>query len=128
MTLLEEPSPVDLDAPAPRELDPDKLRALAAAESYRLLAEGAELPDLAALLARPAWMADAACREHPELSWFPGRGEDVRPAMAVCGGCLVRQECAAYAESLDRGADPLEGIWAGLSARRRRQARSRRVA
>ncbi len=38
----------------------------------------------AGLLERPAWHADAACREHPEVDWFPERGDDQGPAKAVC--------------------------------------------
>ena len=45
----------------------------------------------------PAWHKDAACREHPELSWFPERGEDVRPAKRVCEACLVCRVCREWA-------------------------------
>jgi WhiB family redox-sensing transcriptional regulator len=59
------------------------------------------------------WMRDALCREHPEVSFFVERGEDVRPAKALCSACLVRGECIAYA-----AAQGFEfGIWGGLSAR-----------
>lgn len=46
---------------------------------------------------RPVWMRDAACREHPEVNFFPARGEDRRPALAVCGRCLVLNECRQWA-------------------------------
>jgi len=69
---------------------------------------------------RPAWMADALCREFPQLSWFPERGESVEPAKAVCARCLVAEECERYAA--DQPA-PLAGIWAGESARSRRNGR-----
>jgi Transcription factor WhiB len=42
-----------------------------------------------ALLDRPAWHHTAACREHPELSWFPGAYEDASAAVAVCAACPV---------------------------------------
>lgn len=71
----------------------------------------AELLDL---VARPAWHADAACHEHPELTWFPAKGEDQTAAKAVCSGCLVLAECRAWA--LQQGAG-LVGIWGGLSGR-----------
>lgn len=74
-----------------------------------------DLPPLLGLLHRPAWHADAACKEHPELSWYPERGDDVRPLKAVCAGCLVRDECA------EAGAHEMHGIWAGESARNRRR-------
>jgi Transcription factor WhiB len=63
--------------------------------------------DLAALLEPPSWHRDALCREFPELSWFPGRADDVRPAKAVCGRCLVAPECRSWA--LQQGPD-LQGI------------------
>jgi WhiB family redox-sensing transcriptional regulator len=63
-------------------------------------------------------MADAACLEHPGLSWFPARGDDVREVKAVCASCLVRDECAAAGEG------ERFGIWAGESARDRELIRS----
>lgn len=66
----------------------------------------------------PAWRRDALCREpHPGVTWFPERGEDARPAQAVCRRCLVIEECRAYA-----GDDvELQGIWGGLSQRQRQR-------
>jgi len=63
---------------------------------------------VAMLAARPHWHADAACREHPEVSWFPDRGEDSRPAKAVCAACPVRDECATFAASF--GGMPAESV------------------
>lgn len=65
---------------------------------------------------RPAWMADAACREHPEVEFHPTAGQPTAPAKAVCGGCLTRSECLAYAQA--EGID--HGVWGGLSAQERR--------
>lgn len=75
--------------------------------------------DLDDLLHPPAWHADAACRDHPELSWFPDRGEDLRPARAVCASCLVRSEClsAALEDAYTNG------VWGGTSERERRRMR-----
>jgi WhiB family redox-sensing transcriptional regulator len=50
---------------------------------------------------RPPWMRDAACREHPEVSFYAELGESLEPARAVCAGCLVRDECLGHA--LDHG-------------------------
>lgn len=72
--------------------------------------------DLDALLAMPAWMADAACREHPEVEFHPTAGQPTAPAKAVCAGCLTRSECLAYAQA--EGID--HGVWGGLSALERR--------
>jgi hypothetical protein len=57
--------------------------------------------------ARPAWMADAACREHPEVDFFPGPRGDAEPAKAVCAGCC-REACAAYARENGE-----VGVWGG---------------
>lgn len=65
----------------------------------------------------PEWHKDAACREHPELSWFPTRGDTRTAQAAVCRTCLVRAECA------EAGAQETEGIWAGVAARRLRRER-----
>jgi WhiB family redox-sensing transcriptional regulator len=72
------------------------------------------------VLRPPAGHADAACREHPEVSWFPERGEPTTAAKAICSGCLVKQECAAYALGHE---EALDGIWG-----RRQRAAMRRAA
>ncbi len=89
---------------------------------------GARTPASALLdmIARPAWHGDAACKEHPELAWFPHRGEALASvqAVAVCRECLVRSECLAVAM-----ADPtLQGIWGGSTEAQRKLARSAEVA
>ena len=58
---------------------------------------------------RPAWHADAACREHPQLSWFVQPGESYAVQRSVCCRCLVKAECAAA------GATEDAGMWGGLS-------------
>ncbi len=62
----------------------------------------------------PAWQKDAACKEHPELSWFPATGQNQARQHAVCAGCLVRVECLAAGEGEF-------GTWGGLSERARRR-------
>ncbi len=78
----------------------------------------------AELFTRPAWHARAACRGAGPGQWFPERGEDVRPAKAVCAGCSVRSQCAQDAQEVGRYAI---GIWGGLSDRERRKLRRRRA-
>jgi hypothetical protein len=56
-----------------------------------------DVRELLALLERPAWMRDAACREHPEVSFYPDLGQSPEPARAVCAGCLVRDEWLTHA-------------------------------
>lgn len=61
---------------------------------------------------RPEWHADALCREHPEVSFFPERGQPSAPALAVCAGCLALDDCRAWA--IGQGAD-LHGIFGGTT-------------
>jgi len=79
----------------------------------------ANVDEVYALLARPAWHADAACREHPEIDFFPSRGQSTASAKKVCAGCLVREECLGAAMHWREK----HGIWGGLSERERRRAR-----
>ena len=74
----------------------------------------------------PAWHRDAACKEAPaEVSWFPPRGADVRPAIRVCQTCLCQYECRAWSLGQDAG---LRGIWGGWSENDRRKWRAERHA
>jgi WhiB family redox-sensing transcriptional regulator len=76
------------------------------------------LDELARLLERPAWQADALCREHPDVSWFPGQGEPTDPAKEICARCAVSDECLAFAMETEPAGR--FGIWGGLSGRQRR--------
>ena len=68
-----------------------------------------------------AWRDDAACRGVGPDIFFPDHGEPTPESDALCRGCLVRDECLAYAL-----ADPeLRGTWAGTSERHRRRMRQR---
>jgi WhiB family redox-sensing transcriptional regulator len=70
-----------------------------------------------------SWQARANCAGvDPEL-FFPQRGASTREAKAVCGGCVVREDCLEYA--LANGEK--FGIWGGLSERERRRVRRRRA-
>ena len=69
------------------------------------------------------WRERAACRGADLGVFFPGRGESAEPARQICARCPVRQPCLDYA--LTHGI--LHGIWGGLSERKRRALRSRRV-
>lgn len=90
-----------------------------------VLAPGDELPDLLdALVGRPDWHAQAACRGHPQL-FFPGAGDSTattREALQMCDTCPVRRPCLDFAL-----ADPhLVGIWAGTNPAERRRLRKER--
>jgi WhiB family transcriptional regulator, redox-sensing transcriptional regulator len=69
---------------------------------------------------RPAWHADALCREHPEVNFFPERGEDARPARAICARCPVIAECRSHAVERNE----IHGLWGGTSVRERRKLRT----
>jgi hypothetical protein len=68
---------------------------------------------------KPDWMADGACREHPEVNFIPSRGMSSQPAKDVCSSCLVRDECLAYAMD---NAD-LQVVWGETTATERIQLR-----
>jgi WhiB family redox-sensing transcriptional regulator len=73
---------------------------------------------------RPAWMGAAACREQPEVDFFPGRGGNARPALAICRGCSVRDICLTYGQENGE-----HGIWGGqLLKRSERRGQRRRKA
>ena len=69
----------------------------------------------ALLRARPAWHREAACRGQGPAIFFVARGESTKPAKAICSECTVTAHCEAA--SADE-----QGIWAGTTARSRRQA------
>lgn len=68
------------------------------------------------------WIEQAACKQHPVAIFFPERGEDVRPAKAVCATCPVLDACRAYALAAPVA---LNGVWGMLSQEERRLARRR---
>jgi WhiB family redox-sensing transcriptional regulator len=79
---------------------------------------------LSALLDRPSWMDIAACRgsgvdfvpKAPRGTNGPTPAQEA--ALAVCRGCLVVEECLAYA--LEGGE---AGVWGGTTEAERRQLR-----
>lgn len=64
------------------------------------------------------WKTESACRSHPEVDFFPDRGEDTDAAKRICAGCTVRRECLTYALTTPRERN---GIWGGTSGRERRK-------
>jgi hypothetical protein len=74
-----------------------------------------------ALVPRPRWMAQGACRWRPEIDFFASSGNQER-AKAVCRTCPVAEECLAYA--LERY--ETEGIWGGKTPVERRELIPRR--
>jgi len=72
------------------------------------------------------WWSLAACQSaDPEL-FFPisqtgPASAQIRRAKAVCARCVVQDECLRYALA----ADPLQGVWGGMSEDERRLVRRR---
>jgi WhiB family transcriptional regulator, redox-sensing transcriptional regulator len=94
---------------------------------YAALMSGQELDDGTEAVGRPAWQARAACAA-PDVDprWFFHEGG--RPAALakdVCRRCPVAEECLAYALGAD---GRLEGTWAGLTRKERRDRRLRPAA
>ena len=87
---------------------------------------GSTRPGFEEVLARPAWMKDGACNEYPLELFFPTAGQtDVcEQARAVCAGCLVLEECLAWALSWPPA--ELFGVWGGTTQTERRALRKRR--
>ena len=77
------------------------------------------VPDLAMLVRRPAWQAQAACRGEPSSTFFLERGGSTRRAHELCDSCPVATECFAYAMADEE----LGGIWARTSDRQRGRLR-----
>lgn len=69
------------------------------------------------------WRQQAACKGKTS-PFFSRDVEDLAQARRLCAGCSVRDECFEYAMS-DRN---LQGVWAGLTARERRELGWGRVA
>ena len=94
------------------------------AEIEALMTPGEPFDLLDAVRERPTWMADAACRDHPEVEFVvptprPGRvsaAEDA--AMAVCPRCSVVEECLAFALEHQE-----LGVWGATTERQRREIR-----
>jgi WhiB family transcriptional regulator, redox-sensing transcriptional regulator len=59
-------------------------------------------------------MRDAACLEHPEVSWFPGGGDRGLEAKSICHDCLVMGTCLQYA--IEHGE---RGVWGAMDDKER---------
>jgi len=72
------------------------------------------------------WWSHAACKSaDPEL-FFPishsgPASAQIMRAKAICARCAVQNECLRYALA----ADPMHGVWGGLSEEERRLLRRR---
>ncbi|MEM9652492.1 MAG: WhiB family transcriptional regulator [Actinomycetota bacterium] len=66
------------------------------------------------------WRELGACRGVDTTLFFPGQGESVAEAKAICASCIVRAECADYALATGQRF----GIWGGTTERDRRRLRA----
>ncbi|MEX1007667.1 MAG: WhiB family transcriptional regulator [Acidimicrobiia bacterium] len=70
-------------------------------------------------LAAAPWRKDALCCEHPEVNFYPDRGQSGASAKVVCRDCLVKRECLLFAMS---NRDAFEhGVWGGTIPSERRE-------
>jgi len=76
---------------------------------------------LLAMIGRPAWHAQAACRGVPTNLFFPRRGERTDEARHLCATCPVTADCLAEALAIAERDD--DGFRAGMSAQKRRRLR-----
>jgi WhiB family redox-sensing transcriptional regulator len=72
------------------------------------------------------WWSLAACQATDPDLFFPISGSgpalgQVARAKAVCADCPVRTDCLSYALA----ADPMQGVWGGMSEEERRLLRQR---
>jgi WhiB family redox-sensing transcriptional regulator len=72
------------------------------------------------------WWSLAACQSADPDLFFPishsgPAAAQVRRAKAVCADCVVRSDCLQYALA----ADPVHGVWGGMSEEERRLLRRR---
>jgi WhiB family transcriptional regulator, redox-sensing transcriptional regulator len=66
------------------------------------------------------WRQFAHCLDHDPDLWYPLEANAGAEAVRICSTCPVRLDCLAWAlEHNER-----EGIWGGMSARRRQRLRS----
>ncbi|HET9442453.1 MAG TPA: WhiB family transcriptional regulator, partial [Acidimicrobiales bacterium] len=82
----------------------------------RSQAKGTRVP-----LRNSNWQAEAACRDIDTNLFFPESEAAVAPALAVCAGCPVRDECLDFALRTRQD----DGIWGGMTEADRRRLRRR---
>jgi WhiB family redox-sensing transcriptional regulator len=70
-----------------------------------------------------AWMELGNCQGLDPDLFFPARGASTAEAKAVCGQCVVQEQCLEYALTHRERF----GIWGGLSERERRRLRRARA-
>ena len=64
------------------------------------------------------WLADGACKQHPEIDFFVADGASQREPLEICATCVVQAACLDYALSGHEF-----GIWGGTTERGRAHMR-----
>jgi WhiB family redox-sensing transcriptional regulator len=82
-------------------------------------------PDPPAVGPRPSssetpWRALALCVGHDPELWFPVNSDGGGNAVRICCACPVRLDCLSWAIAHDER----DGIWGGVSARKRQRMRT----
>jgi hypothetical protein len=68
---------------------------------------------------RKEWYDDAACIGHPLSVFFP-EDDNFEPALAICAGCEVKQQCLQFAIRVERSLTWSFGVYGGLAPYKRR--------
>lgn len=68
-----------------------------------------------------SWRPLGACHDLDPAIFFPGRGEPIAAAVAVCSACPVKDQCLEWALHHENS-----GIWGGASEQERRRMRKKR--
>jgi WhiB family redox-sensing transcriptional regulator len=71
-----------------------------------------------------AWQEHASCRSIPVELFFPLVEQEADEAKAICGSCLVREECLEFAIQ----AGERFGVWGGFTSQERRSLVAKRRA
>lgn len=65
-----------------------------------LMVPGVDAYDvLSAMLARPRWHADAACRTEDTAVFFPSNGRSAAAAKAICATCPAFEACREWTDA-----------------------------
>jgi hypothetical protein len=66
------------------------------------------------------WRELALCVGHDPELWFPVKSDGGGNAVRICSACPVRLDCLSWAI----GHNERDGIWGGVSARKRQRMRT----
>ena len=73
---------------------------------------------LLAFVQQPHWHRSAACADTDVDTFFGGKANEAT-ALALCGLCTVRDECASETFAIERHVGNVFGVRAGMTASER---------